>query len=228
MISDLALERSLVPPGSYIVGLDEVGRGPLAGPVFACAVALDPHGFDLSLYPGLDDSKRLSERRRKLLAGDLLKYVDFALGAASVAEIDRLNILKASLLAMRRAFIRLQDLNRAPVIRHILVDGPHLPPLPVPSDMPMKALIKGDSKACSIAAASILAKTARDGLMEKLNHRYPAFGFAKNAGYGTKAHRQALEQKGPCPHHRRSFAPVAQCLARCLPDSNTGLGKETL
>jgi len=179
-----------------IAGLDEAGRGPLAGPVVAAAVVL------AAPIEGLADSKKLSARQRERLAM-LIKSsaTGWALGVASVEEIDTLNILQASLLAMRRALL---SLPCAPALA--LVDGLHLPELPCPA----RALVGGDGLEPAIMAASILAKVARDTLMDDLHAHYPVYGFARHRGYGTAVHLAALREHGPCPAHRRSFRPVAQ------------------
>ncbi len=180
-----------------IAGVDEVGRGPLAGPVVACAVILDRP------IPGITDSKKLSAARRRQLAERIRREACWSLGAASVREIDRCNILAASMLAMRRAVLRLPvppDL--------VLVDGDRPPELPYP----VRCLVGGDAREPAIGAASILAKVVRDAMMARLGMRYPAFGFERHAGYPTRQHRQALERFGPSPHHRRSFAPVRRFL----------------
>ena len=179
-----------------IAGVDEAGRGPLAGAVIAAAVILDPN----QPIPGLNDSKQLSEKKRLLLETEIkAKAHAWALGRAEVEEIDQLNILHASLLAMRRAVLALsiQPLE-------VLVDGNKCPELP----MPVEAIIGGDSLYESISAASILAKVARDREITALDQRYPGYGFAQHKGYPTKAHREALACLGPCPIHRRSFKPV--------------------
>ena len=176
-----------------IAGVDEVGRGPLAGPVLACAVILR------EIPEGLADSKVLGAARREALAETVLGCAWVGLGAASVAEIDRIDILRASLLAMRRA---VQHLPVRP--ERVLVDGRHAPDL----DLPVECVIGGDAKVPAISAASILAKVVRDRLMARLGARYPGYGFERHAGYPTAAHREALRRLGPCPHHRRSFAPV--------------------
>jgi ribonuclease HII len=182
-----------------IAGVDEVGRGPLAGPVVAAAAILPP---DFSLA-GLTDSKKLRPASRQELA-DCLRTdsrVYWALGRAEVEEIDRLNILRASQEAMRRAILAL------PVAADFaLIDGLPVRPFPLPAE----ALVKGDGLSLSIAAASVLAKVARDAEMLALDAEFPHYGFAAHKGYGTAAHLQALQTYGPCPHHRRSFAPVAQ------------------
>jgi len=182
-------------------GVDEVGRGPLAGPVLAAAVVLRP-GYTLE---GLTDSKRLSAGRRERLAQVLREDVEsWALGSASVAEIDALNIHHATLLAMRRA---VEGLPKRPL--HLWVDGRFTPP----GDWTAEAVVGGDGLVPAISAASILAKVARDALMCELHTRYPAYGFDRHAGYPTPAHLAALSAHGPCPEHRRSFAPVARMVA---------------
>ena len=191
----------LIIPSGLVCGIDEAGRGPLAGPVLAAAVILDPE----RPIAGLDDSKKLGEKRREALA--LLireRAVAWAVAEATVAEIDRLNILQATLLAMQRA---VAGLGIRPT--GALVDGNRCPELAVP----VAAVIKGDGKIASIAAASILAKTVRDAAMRMLHSRYPQYGFASHMGYPTAAHIRALEAHGVSPVHRRSFGPVARRLA---------------
>ena len=184
-------------------GVDEAGRGPLVGSVFAAAVVL-PDEYDL---PGLTDSKKLSERRRDELAV-LIKQQALAwcVAAASVEEIDRLNILHATMLAMRRA---VHGLERLP--EKVWIDGNR-----VPTDLgcEAEAVIKGDSKIIQISAASVLAKTARDAEMYALAERYPQYGFERHKGYGTAEHLAALQRHGALPEHRRSFAPVREILAQ--------------
>lgn len=183
-------------PRELLAGVDEAGRGPLAGAVYAAAVILDP----ARPISGLDDSKRLSARRREGLAAEIQQCsAAWAVAQASVAEIDALNILQASLLAMRRA---VDALSMLPA--EVWVDGLHCPPL----GLPMRALVDGDRLVPAISAASILAKTARDAAMCELEQRYPGYGFARHKGYGTAQHLRALRELGPCPEHRRSFAPV--------------------
>lgn len=184
-----------------VIGLDEVGRGCLAGPVVAAAALLEP-GFSLK---GLTDSKLLSESRREELAQQLSETIQFGIGVASVSEIEEHNILRASLLAMKRALDGL-SLTADPVL---LVDGTFKVPK-VPNTWEQVLLVKGELKAEPIAAASVLAKVARDRFMIELAQRYPAYGFDKNKGYGTLPHRQALQDKGPCPHHRRDFTGVRE------------------
>lgn len=185
-----------------VCGVDEAGRGPLAGPVFAAAVILDPR----RPIEGLADSKKLSERRREFLAAEIReKAVAFAIASATVEEIDRINILQASLLAMRRA---VEALSVQPV--EALIDGNRCPPL----TMPARAIIGGDATEPVISAASILAKTARDAEMRCLHLEFPGYGLDRHKGYDTAAHRAALELLGPAHFHRKSFAPVRALLQR--------------
>jgi ribonuclease HII len=192
---DFTLERRIAGP---VAGVDEVGRGPLAGPVHAAAVILDP----ARLPPGLDDSKKMSEtRREKAFDAIMASAIAVGIGVASVEEIDRINILAATMLAMRRAVERL---TIRPV--HALVDGNKVPALPCPAE----AIVKGDSKVLSIAAASIIAKVTRDRFMSDLDAACPGYGWARTKGYGTADHMAALARLGPSVHHRTSFAPIAQ------------------
>ena len=187
-------------PG-LIAGVDEAGRGPLAGPVVAAAVILD----DLKPIKGLADSKQLTARRREKLYDEIrAKALCCSIAQASVEEIDRLNILNATMLAMQRA---VQGLRLKPA--KVLVDGNRLPPL----DVLAEAIVSGDALVPAISAASILAKVTRDRLLDELDQRHPAYGFAKHKGYGTAQHLQALMAHGPLPEHRRSFAPVARAAA---------------
>ncbi len=186
--------------GGRVAGLDEVGRGPLAGPVLAAAVVLDPH----HIPQGLNDSKKLSEKRRDTLAAQLYECADVSIGRAEVEEIEEINILQASLLAMRRALEGLAD-----PADHVLVDGKFLPK---GLNIPATPLIKGDTRSVTIAAASIVAKVARDEIMCALAQQYPGYGWEKNAGYPTKQHREALIALGPTPHHRRTFKTVHNIL----------------
>ncbi|PRD64453.1 ribonuclease HII [Malikia granosa] len=183
---------------ALVAGVDEAGRGPLAGPVVAAAVILD----ERQPIAGLADSKKLSAARRDQLYDEIrAKALCCCVAQASVEEIDRLNILQATLLAMQRA---VAGLRLKPGL--VLVDGNRLPLL----EMRAEAIVKGDAKVASISAASILAKVTRDRGLELLDQRYPQYGFARHKGYGTAEHLQALRVHGPCPEHRRSFAPVAQ------------------
>jgi ribonuclease HII len=200
-LPDAALEEEALAQGMRIVvGVDEVGRGPLAGPVTAAAVRLD-----LARLPaGLDDSKKLTAARRAALARAIHASALVSVAHASVAEIDALNILRASHLAMCRAVAGLPE---APDLA--LVDGNVLP-----RELPCagRAVVGGDARALSIAAASIVAKVARDALMVELAQHFPGYGWETNAGYGTSAHLAALRDIGVSPHHRRSFAPVHKIL----------------
>jgi ribonuclease HII len=182
-----------------IAGVDEAGRGPLAGPVFAAAVILDP---DRRRIRGLRDSKLLTPEAREELAGEIrARAVAWAVAASDVGEIDAMNILQATLLAMKRA---IGQLAIAPEV--VWIDGLHCPPLAYPA----RAIVNGDRDVAAIAAASILAKTARDAVLIELDRRFPAYGFARNKGYGTPEHLAALAVHGPCEVHRRSFAHVLQ------------------
>ena len=194
-----ALGPGWATPG-LLAGVDEAGRGPLAGPVFAAAVILD----DAHRIQGLADSKVLSPRRREKLYDQIRAHaLCVSVGQASVEEIDSLNILQATLLAMRRA---VEGLRLKP--HRVLVDGNRLPPL----SMPALAIVKGDAKVAAISAASIIAKVERDRLCATLHERWPHYGFDGHKGYPTAAHLQALREHGACPAHRRSFAPVRAVL----------------
>ena len=186
--------------GLRIAGVDEAGRGPLAGAVFAAAVILDP----ARPIDGLADSKKLSAKKRDYLALQIREYaLAWAIASASAEEIDRINILQASLLAMRRAVEKLT------LIPHeVAVDGLHCPPLA----MPARAVVRGDSLVAEISAASILAKTARDAEMLELHQVYPDYGFDRHKGYPTADHLAAIARHGVIPIHRRSFAPVRRAL----------------
>ncbi|MFM2388814.1 MAG: hypothetical protein RLZZ437_369 [Pseudomonadota bacterium] len=200
-LPDLAFEDAARARGATcIAGVDEVGRGPLAGPVTAAAVILDP----ARIPTGLNDSKKLTQARRMALAAELHAVAQVSIAHASVAEIDDLNILRASHLAMTRAIAGL------PVVPdHVLIDGNQLPRgLTIRAD----TIVKGDARSLSISAASIVAKVARDQLMVILAQQHPGYGWETNAGYGTAAHLQALLNLGVTPHHRRSFAPVHNIL----------------
>lgn len=198
---DFSFEQESYAKGyTCVAGVDEAGRGPLAGEVVAAAVILPQNGLDID---GLNDSKKLTAAKREKLFLELLERDDVigAIGIATVEEIDRLNILKATHLAMKRAVESL-----AKTADFCLVDGLPVKGLPVDH----QAIVKGDAKSLSIAAASILAKVTRDRMMEEADVLYPNYGFAKHKGYGTKAHMEALRTHGPCPIHRRSFGPIAQ------------------
>ena len=182
-----------------IVGVDEVGRGPLAGPVISAAIVLNKE----KIPEGINDSKKLSKKKREVINEELISQHKFAIGIASVEEIDKINILQASLLAMKRAVL---NLNIKP--QTILVDGNKLPDL----EYNMYPIIKGDSKSISIAAASIIAKVYRDKLMQDLSLQYPGYYWEKNSGYGTKQHLLALNNLGVTPIHRKSFAPIYNML----------------
>lgn len=192
--------------GKIIAGLDEVGRGPLLGPVVAAAVVLNPE----RPIEGLTDSKKLSEKRRDSLSIEIKdRSMAWALGRAEVEEIDELNILHASLLAMQRAFESLVLINPKLEVELALVDGNRAPEL----FCPVKTIVKGDLIIPAISAASILAKVARDNEMRVLHEKHPEYGIAQHKGYPTKFHREMLEKLGPLPMHRRSFGPVKKLLA---------------
>ena len=197
---DFALEREC---GGLVCGIDEAGRGPLAGPVVAAAVILVAASLSRGLRHCIDDSKKLDRAERENYAEQLWRCARIGIGAASVGEIDRINILQASLLAMRRALAAL------PAVPQLaLIDGNIAPELPCPS----RTVVGGDGLSLSIAAASIIAKVTRDRLMRQLAMRYRGYGWETNVGYGTEAHRAALLTLGPTPHHRRSFAPLQLAL----------------
>ena len=192
---------NLFEVSNLVAGVDEAGRGPLAGPVVAAAVILDPK------YPieGLDDSKNLSARRREELAVEIRRYaLACSVAQSDVAEIDAINVLSATMLAMRRAVL---GLHVQP--RFVKVDGNRLPDLRFGHRaIRGEAIVGGDGSEAAISAASILAKTARDAIMMELDRIYPHYGFARHKGYATRVHRDRLRQHGPCREHRRSFAPV--------------------
>lgn len=180
--------------GGHICGVDEAGRGPLAGPVYAAAVILSPE----RPIAGLNDSKKLSEKKREALFDEILEKAEaYAIASASVEEIEQYNILGATYLAMTRA---VEGLSQKPEL--VLVDGNRVPPA---LQIPAKTVVKGDAQSESIAAASILAKVSRDRVLLELDTRYPQYGFAGHKGYGTAAHTAALREYGPCPEHRPSF-----------------------
>ena len=196
------MDYEMVIPAGRVAGVDEAGRGPLAGPVVAGAVILDPE----NPIAGLDDSKRLSASRRERLFDEIQeKALAWAVASASVAEIDSINILQATMLAMARAVNALQ-----PTAEHALIDGNRCPELSCPA----QAIVRGDSKVAAISAASILAKVTRDREMQALDVMYPGYGLAQHKGYPSKAHVAALERLGASPIHRRSYAPVRKVLER--------------
>ncbi|MDG1450587.1 MAG: ribonuclease HII [Ascidiaceihabitans sp.] len=194
---DFAFETEL---GCRVAGVDEVGRGPLAGPVTAAAVVLDPK----CIPDGLNDSKKLTAKRRLELYRQLLDCADVSIAHASVAEIDEVNILRASHLAMERAIAGLQFLPE-----HVLIDGNMIPR---GLHLPATTLVKGDSRSISISAASIVAKVCRDCVLVDLAQQHPGYGWETNMGYGSKKHMEALQKLGVTPHHRRSFKPVHNML----------------
>jgi ribonuclease HII len=193
---DFAFERRCQ---GLVCGIDEAGRGPLAGPVVAAAVVLDRRRLPRALRDGLDDSKKLSPEAREAFARLLSGTARIGVGAASVKEIDSRNILQATFVAMRRAVMALGVLPDV-----ALVDGDRAPPLACQ----VRTIIGGDGLSLSIAAASIIAKVTRDALMRRLASRYAGYGWEHNVGYGTAEHRAAITALGPTPHHRRSFAPL--------------------
>lgn len=198
---DLSFERAALARGfTRVAGVDEVGRGPLAGPVTAAAVVLDPG----NIPEGLNDSKKLSQKKREALYDQILAQCDVGIAHASVEEIDALNILRASHLAMERA---VAALGFSP--DHLLIDGNLIPRGATQS---AEAIIKGDARSLSIAAASIVAKVCRDRIMVGLAQQFPGYGWEQNAGYPSKQHREALIKIGVTPHHRRSFKPVHNIL----------------
>ena len=197
---DFSFEQEAIKShGALVAGVDEAGRGPWAGPVVAAAVILDMANMPV----GLNDSKKLSEDKRELLFEQICGQAHVGVGIADVARIDRDNILKASLWAMSQA---VKDLPEQPDA--LLVDGNKVPEVP----MPAKAIVKGDGRSLSIAAASIVAKVTRDRLMCDLADEFPHYKWEQNKGYGTKAHQVALDEHGVCPHHRRSFKPIKALL----------------
>ncbi len=198
---DYSLEEQLHRDGyPRIAGVDEVGRGPLAGPVTAAAVILDAS----AIPPGLNDSKKLTAPRREALTGALQECAEIAIAHASVAEIEQYNILRASHIAMCRA---ISGLNPPPDF--VLIDGNLIP---ARLTIPARAVVKGDTRSVSIAAASIVAKTCRDHVMVDLAQQHPGYGWETNAGYPSPAHKKALQNLGVTPHHRRSFKPVHNIL----------------
>ena len=202
---DFGLEMAA---GGVIAGIDEAGRGPWAGPVVAGAVILNAATLPAPLRAGLDDSKRLKPARRQDLLAALRRSARIGVGRAEVAEIDTLNILQATLLAMARA---IAQLGAPPDLA--LVDGTHAPALACP----VQCVVKGDARSLSIAAASIVAKVTRDAIMTELASVHPGYGWERNAGYGTPEHRNTLERLGVTAHHRRSFRPIIKMLGHERP-----------
>ncbi len=199
-MANYVLEAALNADGSNIIaGVDEVGRGPWAGPVTVCAVILDPD----NIPEGLNDSKKLTAKRRDVLFDLIMGSAEVSLVHVEVEEIDQINILQATFRGMERAVAGL------PSVDHILIDGNKTPPN---LNAPATAVVKGDGKSVSIAAASIIAKVTRDRLMLDLSKSYPGYGWETNAGYGTKIHQSGLLNHGVTPHHRRSFKPIHNIL----------------
>ena len=194
--------------GQKVVGIDEVGRGPLAGPVLAAAVYIDRSlwKYYLKKYPTIskiNDSKKISKKNRKKIYDILTKTISYGIGASSVKEIDKKNILQATLIAMERAYKSL-NINA----EFVIVDGINIPKI----NTKVKAIKNGDNKSISIASASIIAKVVRDKLMEKLSNKYPRFFWEQNSGYGTKKHIENIKIFGITPHHRKSFKPILKMI----------------
>lgn len=212
MQTTMAFSHSSSLSTSLVVGIDEAGRGPLAGSVFAAAVILNSN----NVIEGLMDSKKLSEKKRDSLAEIIKEHaLDWHIASASVEEIDRINILQATMLAMTRAWQGISTPHR-----QVLIDGNQIPkqlrkelPGNLLNGQEVQAIIKGDDSVQAIAAASILAKTARDAELYALDEVYPEYGFAQHKGYGTKLHLSKIAKLGPCPIHRQSFAPIKRFLA---------------
>jgi len=201
MEPDFEMEMAAMAKGAgCVAGVDEVGRGPLAGPVTAAAVVLDP----ANIPAGLNDSKQLSIKKRMALAEALMACAEVSVGHASVEEIEQHNILRASHIAMRRA---LAGLPRTP--DHVLIDGSMIPD---GLNISAQPVVKGDTRCLSISAASIVAKICRDRIMVDLAQQHPGYGWETNMGYGSKSHMEALQNLGPTPHHRRTFRPVHNIL----------------
>ncbi len=205
--------------GKWIVGVDEVGRGPIAGPVLAAAVVFPP---DILLKRNqhkfineIKDSKIINAKKRSELAYSIKKYAFFALGAASVEEINRHNILQASLRAMKRACVRLEKIltkkKQGQAIHSFLIDGIHTPKLDIARQR-IQAIVKGDNKSISVACAAIVAKVTRDHLMQKLHAQYPLYAWLNNKGYPVPKHINAIEKDGLSPHHRKTFAPCTKII----------------
>ena len=203
---DFILEEKYLKKGcSFIAGVDEAGRGSWAGPVVAAAVVF-PHGKWADIIKvGLDDSKKLSPKRRRYFFNVIQKNSDVGIGLSSAQEIDKINILQATFLAMTRA---LRNLRIVP--DHTLIDGDKIPTV----NFPVEAIVKGDALSISIAAASIIAKVTRDDLMIKLSRSFPSYAWEHNVGYGTKEHREGLETFGVTKHHRKSYKPIINILGQ--------------
>lgn len=197
---DFSLELAA---GGTVAGIDEAGRGPLAGPVVAAAVSFGDCTLPATISTLIDDSKKLSPARRQAAYREIIRVADYGVGIAEVPEIDAMNILQATMTAMQRAIAGLSD---RPDLA--LVDGNRAPVLPCAA----QTVVKGDSRSLSIAAASIVAKVTRDTIMMDLDTAYPGYGWAKNAGYGVPAHLDAIRRLGPTTHHRRTFAPIRNLL----------------
>jgi ribonuclease HII len=203
---DFRLEKKFAKKGyTCIAGVDEAGRGPWAGPVVAAAVIFNLNELPNSLRKGLDDSKKLSPIKRHALFDVIIENSDVGVGQASVEEIDDINILQATFLAMGRA---VEDLTRPPDFA--LIDGNKIPPIKCAAE----AIIKGDGRSFSIAAASIIAKVTRDRMMTGLSLQHPGYGWERNMGYGTKAHKLGLDALGVTEHHRKSYKPIINILSR--------------
>ena len=196
---DSIIERGFGWPQKLVAGIDEAGRGPWAGPVVSAVVILN----EKNIPDGLNDSKKLSEKKRLSLYSSIYNFHFVGVGISSIEEIDSMNVLQATFLSMKRA---VEDLNPQP--EYILVDGNLDPGL----NFKTKCIIKGDSISISIAAASVIAKVTRDNLMLKLDKEFPNYNWKKNKGYGTAEHRNALELYGPCKYHRKSFSPINKML----------------
>lgn len=206
LLPDFSIEKKLISNGKkYIVGVDEVGRGPWAGPVVAAAVCLDLE----NLPTGATDSKKLSAKKRETLNAEILKSARYCIAEASVEEIDTLNIREATLLAMERA---VEGLSLP--VDHVFIDGNAMPKNL--KAITAECVVKGDSKVLSIACASIIAKVYRDKMMAKLAKQYPHYSWEKNAGYGTKAHQEGLANFGITAHHRKSFKPIQKMLTEAV------------
>jgi ribonuclease HII len=201
-VPNFSFESAAFNQGHTIIcGIDEAGRGPWAGPVVASAVILDPK----NIPQGLNDSKKLNEAKREFLFDPIMQSSHVGIGIVSAAEIDEINILQATFLAMQRAFSQLE------ITPHLaLIDGNKSPKL----NCKIQTIISGDAKSLSIAAASIIAKVTRDRIMHQHDQTYPHYGFARHKGYGTASHSAALAIHGPCAEHRKSFKPIALILAR--------------